>query len=364
MRQPRRDALSRQFVAAMVQAALPQPELRFPPVPPPSTASSLCDGEEEQVEVQPPEPQPRTLPAIKLKKPVPRPRALIPLYHPAPVNSIANTPAPSVTSLYGGISQPLAEELAKLFLFPPKDPSVNSILSAAASVLDERFADGGLDQPITFGPTTPTASQWALNEKPKAEWPYKTPEIMTAKHRVYVKGLKRQIICNRLPDPEQEKSPLFILEEQRAKLAETPRTMFPCDRAAILRKFKADTDLVHYLKMESAFVPRTPALALQLKQKARKWMAAWDLSNYNSKQIHDMTMAAIGQAMLVDQWEEDMRALMHIGPERKWMRPAHNAFFREGRTGVGATTSLSHPSGKVSAWRRYLLRPLTRATLY
>lgn len=189
----------------------------------------------------------------------------------------------------------------------------------------------------------------------------RNPALPASKQKVYFRGLKQQLESNRLPDPEVERLPLFIEEPCRCRLGVEPPQVFPCHRRKLLRWFNTDADLVYALKMEAAFQPRTTSLLLQLKQKARKFLAGWDMSAYSSQQQYEMAMKAIGQAMLISTEEMKIQALMHIGQERKVHRPNHTGFFRDGRTGSGAGTSLGRPRVKVSALRKWVLRPLTHA---
>lgn len=184
------------------------------------------------------------------------------------------------------------------------------------------------------------------------------------KYRVYFTGLKQQLNCNVIPQPEMEKLPVFITEPKPAKLATLRRRATVCDRRKLLKRFAADRDLTYHLKLESAFMPRSQQLLLQLKQKAKRWWANWDTSALSSQEIYEQTMAAIGQAMLVDQWEEDTRALLHIPDEREFVRPLANSFLAEGRTGVSPSACLSHSRVRVSAWRRWVYRPLTRVIAF
>lgn len=195
---------------------------------------------------------------------------------------------------------------------------------------------------------------------PMEQW----ARVYTPKYRVYFKGKKQQQRINRLPHEEAEKLPTFVFEPKVAQLAKPVKTSLPCHRAKLLKALTSDVDLVYALKMEAAFIPRSISLLQQLKQKARKWLAGWDMSLYTSQQIYEMTMNAIGQAMLVDTHEERVRAALHIAEERELNRPRQNQFLVEGRTGLGSSTCLNRPLGKVSAWRRLVGRRLTRAIAF
>lgn len=184
------------------------------------------------------------------------------------------------------------------------------------------------------------------------------------RYRVGFRGRKQFHVLNRLPLDEGDKLPMFAYEAKKPTLAPIiPRTG-PCNRRALLAKFETDADLVYALKMEAAFQQRSVSLLLQLKQKARKWLAAWDLSAYTSQEIYEMAMKAVGQAMLVDEWEERIRALLHMAEERKFIRPAQNSFLVHGRTGTDDGSCLDRQRGKGAAWWTACWRKWTRATRF
>lgn len=256
---------------------------------------------------------------------------------------------------------PLIEQLPQ----PQRRAGPSPASTVASSVIT-------IDRSETMVDVSPAPS--VLSElgafEPAAERPHplkleeRNPAQPGSKNKVYFKGLKQQLESNRLPDPEVERLPLFIEEPTPCRLGVEPPTIFPCHRRKLLRWFNTDVDLVYALKMEAAFQPRTQTLLLQLKQKARKFLAGFDMSAYSTKEQYEMAMKAIGQAMLVSTEEMKIQALMHIGQERKVHRPNHTGFFRDGRTGSGAGTSLGRPRVKVSALRKWVLRPLTHAIAF
>lgn len=187
------------------------------------------------------------------------------------------------------------------------------------------------------------------------------PLCYSTKQKVYFKGKKQFQEINRLPNEEVEKLPMFIMEPHEAKISKPYKMKTPCHRRKLLSAITSDVDLVYALKMEAAFIPRSISLLTQLKQKARKWLNNWDLSNYTSEAIYKMTMNAIAQAMLVDQEEMKVRAVLNITEERAFVRPEHTTFLTQGRTGLGSSTCLNRPLARVSAWRRFVAGRWTRA---
>lgn len=184
------------------------------------------------------------------------------------------------------------------------------------------------------------------------------------RYRVMFRGRKQFHALNRLPLEEGDRLPMFAYEPKQPKLAPIISKTGPCSRRKLLKDFETDSDLVYVLKMDAAFQQRSVSLLLQLKQKARKWLAGWDMSAYTSQQIYEMAMKAIGQAMLVDEWEEKIRALLHMREERKYVRPAQNSFLVAGKTGSNDGSCLDRQRGKRTACWGVLWRRLTRATRF
>lgn len=181
------------------------------------------------------------------------------------------------------------------------------------------------------------------------------------KYKVYFRSGKQMQPCNRLPNEESDKLPLFTRQNIKpAVVKDTYWTIFPCNREKLRRHMQTDVDLVYALKLEAAFCARTPGLLAQLKQKAKKWVAQWDMSLYTSKEIYEIITRAVGHAMLIDKEEEKVRALCHMRSERGNVRPVHNRFLSLGQTGVSASTALNRHPKKGFAVTTYLKNRLTR----
>lgn len=250
--------------------------------------------------------------------------------------------------------------------------SVNSVLSRLT--YEEQVSEASSEGWLSTEEARPKVVTWeqglqadvpvekAVGPEYREPTPFPSLEV-SPKFKVYQRGKKQFHAMNRLPQPELDKLPMFVYEPRVAKEART-RPLTPCTRSERIRALESDVDLVYALKLEAAFVPRSVSLMLQLKQKAKKWLGNWDLSAYTSEQVYRMVVGAVGQAMLVDQAEEDVRGLMHIYEERSRMRPLHTRFFAEGRTGSGTGTCLTRPKPTVAVWRRLFGRTLTRGIVF
>lgn len=135
---------------------------------------------------------------------------------------------------------------------------------------------------------------------------YRETKTFAPKNRVYVAGVKRKQVINRVPT-DQEKDPLFIQETIEANISCCPHP-FSCTCMGV--DLESDADLVYHLKSEAMFTPRTPLLLQQLKLKARRWMAGWDMSKYTSKQAFQILLHAVTMAYTISPEEKAvMKAL-------------------------------------------------------
>lgn len=208
-------------------------------------------------------------------------------------------------------------------------------------------------------PTEPTSDVPMLEWDDLMQWTDARPikRIYSDKEKVYFKGVKQKQLCNNIPNKDQEIKPLFIKCQafpEPTNLIDTSR----CMRSKLIKSMPTDIDLLNDLKMEAAFLPRTPTLLLQLKSRARKYLANWDLSKYTSTEIHNMVIRAIGAAMLITKEEEKVRALLHMYRERELIRPAHNQFLITGQTGSSPKSGLTRMPSKVNAVSRFLRKHL------
>lgn len=185
-------------------------------------------------------------------------------------------------------------------------------------------------------------------------------ELPAPKRKVYFRGRKREQRINRVADKEVDTKPQFIVEPTRVPKPQMPFTMTPCTRDMLLRSLSTDADLLYELKLEAFGVPRTPLLIQQLKQKAKRFIAQWDMSLYTTEQVYQMIARSIAQAMMIDKEEERLRAAMNLYTEKTIMRPLHTQFFQLGKTTSAESSSLSHIGKKPSVVRKFLRKRLIR----
>lgn len=96
---------------------------------------------------------------------------------------------------------------------------------------------------------------------------------------------------------------------------------------------KADYALLNHLKMEAMFRPRTPALMLALKMKARKFLEKFDLSEAFPHELVEMVANSVAIAMDISEEEEGVRQhLKH--PQQSILRAKHALMLREGYVGA------------------------------
>lgn len=157
-------------------------------------------------------------------------------------------------------------------------------------------------------------------EGPPPPQPLPVPEhferkkALPFKHQVLRKGVKRKQVANCDYAPEDAAKPIFVVEPHEFKPVRRSQRIFEGLYWEKLFQSKAfgevDEDLLAELWLEAAFQPRSPRLALQLKNKAKRYMADWDLSLYTSLQVTSMIIRAVGAAMTISPWEEEVRHLL------------------------------------------------------
>lgn len=69
-------------------------------------------------------------------------------------------------------------------------------------------------------------------------------------------------------------------------------------------RLKTSEDLLYELKFDAAFQPRTPLLLLQLKNKAKQYLAGFDLRTITNKEKYELIMAAVVGAFYPDKYEQ------------------------------------------------------------
>lgn len=184
------------------------------------------------------------------------------------------------------------------------------------------------------------------------------------KHKVYFKSKKRNQVINQLPDDEQSKKPQFIRENIIPVFSPVRNPWFKCGRNKLAKEMTTDADLVNMLKMEAAFVPRTPALLQQLKHKGKKILDQFDMSLYTNEDKYNMLIRAVGAAMLVSEEEERVRAILQSRHEREYLRPMHQQFLASGLGNVGSTKPVNPRPGKACVRGSWVSRTLTNAIVF
>lgn len=238
---------------------------------------------------------------------------------------------------------------------PPAEDSSVDMASIKETILD---ATGALTTHTIDGVSTVSSSE---GERPPGEpWHNRKPMV---KYMHHVKGKTQMQRCNQIADPVKEKLPLFKAEPISASvMANTfpTWTKKPKIWRNLLQGCITDRELVGYLKLEAAFVPRTTSLLLQLKNKARRYLDQFDLSIYTSEQVYEFITRAVGVAMLISPEEERVRALLNHPMENK-ARHYHQQFFRDGILELGELECPRYTRKKRTVWRVLYSKLRTRA---
>lgn len=155
-------------------------------------------------------------------------------------------------------------------------------------------------------------------------------QVNGLKNRFYFSGKKDQCIFNKLPVDGQEQNTLYLTEACDYKPAIKIKQ---CSLPTAIRDGRfsllTDEDLVAELQLDAAFQPRTPSLMIQLKNKARRFMARFDCSNYSKMEITNIILRAVAIAMCVPQEELKIEALL-LSRHERLLRRSHNQFLNEG----------------------------------
>lgn len=268
---------------------------------------------------------------------------------------------------------PSPNTYVKQYLLPSPPALSLASVSPALSLINQSQQVTGLNTPVTQAATPVPSAPSSLtgDDGLDLDWDdlltmgnaHQIVQTTPIKYKVYHRGKKKNQLCNSLPDKEQEVKSYFIKEKTQpspAKLFSTWRWT----RQKLFNAMETDIDLVNDLRMEACFLPRNQNLLLQLKSRARKYLSTWDLSNYSTTQVYQMVVRAIGCAMLISPEEEKVRALLHLGYERKHIRPKHNQFLSKGQTGSSPKTGLTRLPSKRNVVSTYLRRKLMPAIAF
>nr|QTJ63715.1 hypothetical protein [Odonatan tombus-related virus] len=102
--------------------------------------------------------------------------------------------------------------------------------------------------------------------------------------------------------------------------------VFPCRKK---KQLVSDVDLVAHLKLEALFTPRTPLLLAQLRLKAKRFLADFDLSPLTAHEAYVLTAQAVGMAYDVSEVEQRVIDHLKSKPVRERIS-AYNQFLARG----------------------------------
>lgn len=126
-------------------------------------------------------------------------------------------------------------------------------------------------------------------------------------------------------------------------------------------RVRPDVDLVEYLKVEAMFLPRTPGLALVLKDKAKRWLERFDTSGVTREDAARMIGEAVTAAYMPTQQEIKFHAVVN-----NWRNKAtiiqHNQCFGTGQSNVLGVPGQC-PKSKVSVAKVLLYLSLILGTV-
>jgi hypothetical protein len=108
----------------------------------------------------------------------------------------------------------------------------------------------------------------------------------------------------------------------------------------------ADCDLVHLLRLEYAFKPRTASMLSQMAAKAKMYLTKYDCTELSAKEQYNLIISAVSAAMEISPLEEQVRQSLR-NSEGNMARHKQARMIREGILGnklFGAPDKL--PSNK------------------
>lgn len=94
----------------------------------------------------------------------------------------------------------------------------------------------------------------------------------------------------------------------------------------------ADCDLVHLLRLEYAFKPRTAGMLSQMAAKAKIYLAKYDCTSLTAKDQYNLVISAVSAAMEISPLEEQVRQSLR-NPEGNMARHKQARMIREGILG-------------------------------
>ncbi len=127
------------------------------------------------------------------------------------------------------------------------------------------------------------------------------------------------------PDAEDEQQTIHVMPSETSaenKLGGKPKFQQNIQSRVTLARVvdrvavpmaEVDMGLLYTLKREALFVERNPELQAVLKRKACKYMDGFDTSAIGERGVFNMILRAVGNAMVLDQEEVDIRHLYRAG---------------------------------------------------
>jgi hypothetical protein len=93
-----------------------------------------------------------------------------------------------------------------------------------------------------------------------------------------------------------------------------------------------DEELVHFLRMEFAFKPRSSDMYQLMHTQLRKHLRTFDTTGYTQKQLYDLSIETVAAAMPISKMEQGARTAMKDGPVLDEMEK-HSNFVVKGVVG-------------------------------
>jgi len=191
---------------------------------------------------------------------------------------------------------------------------------------------------MTPAPTTPVSSSKVVTATVTATVSTLTGRFL-APHNT---GAKKE----RDDDPEVVKPVKKMVVEAISTMKNRGDVLQTIRRPQRVAPHYADCDLVHLLRLEYAFKPRTSNMLSQMAAKCKIYLAKYDCTELSAKQIYNMIISAVSAAMEISPLEEQVRQSLR-NTEGNMARHKQSMMIRDGILGnklFGAPDKL--PSNK------------------
>lgn len=152
-------------------------------------------------------------------------------------------------------------------------------------------------------------------------------DFESRKRKRYQNRGEKQAHPSNVTPTEKDENTWFELEPVRSTQGTSCFDwVFPCRKR---KPLVSDSDLVAHLKLEALFTPRTPLLLAQLRLKAKRFLADFDLSALSTHETYVMVAQAIGMAYDVSEVEGRVIDHLKTKPVRERIA-AYNQFLARG----------------------------------